>query len=175
MNKTKSLYHEFKTPINAFIDAEDIGVSETLPCEIIAINVYPNEAITFSIIVDGSLYDYISPENLNFKEQLSNHDKNFALSLKDLVYNNNLSENFVVFKSNVFSKRKLICYFKYANTWLSVKKYYFSIDWLFDNDKRHFVLLENGQFAFVPNHKIKLDGKQVINKKFQKIRKDYVV
>ena len=38
--------------------------STNITCSLIGINVYPKEAITFSIIVNGSLYDYISPLNV---------------------------------------------------------------------------------------------------------------
>ena len=170
-SELNSLYYEFDKPIKAKLNGEDIGLeNEILDCELIGINSYPNEALTFSIVLEGCLYDYISPENIAKDFKLDN-----KLTLKDLVYNNNSSETFVIFKSNYFTKSNIVYFAKEKNIWLSVKEYLFSIDWLFDNDKRHFVLLENGQFAFVPNHKIKLDGKKEINKKFQKIRENYIV
>lgn len=170
MNEKRVLYHELEKPIKAFLKGKDIGIDKILYCDLIALNVYPNEAITFSIIVDGSLFDYISPENVFMYEK-----NKCNLMLNDLVYNNNVSEDFVVFKSSFFQNKKLLAYFKHKNTWLKVKEYYFSLDWYKDNDKRHFVLLENGQFAFVPNHKIKCDNKKEFNKNFKKIRKVYKV
>lgn len=173
MNEKRVLYYEFETPISAFLDGKDIGLDSTnITCSLIGINVYPKEAITFSIIVNGSLYDYISPLNVvhSFK-----NSESFVKTLKDLVYNNNESENFVVYKSKYLENKKIVAFFKNAQAWLEVEKYYFSIDWLYNNDKRHFVLLSNGQFAFVPNHKIKLDGKLEFDKNLKKIKEIYKV
>ncbi len=170
-SELNSLYYEFEKPIKAKLNGEDIGLeNEILDCELIGINSYPNEALTFSIVLDGCLYDYISPENIAKDFKIDNQ-----LTLKDLVYNNNSSEQFVVFQSKYFIKSDIVYFAKEKNIWIPVVEYFFSIDWLYDNDKRHFVLLANGQYAFVPNHKIKLNGEKHINPALKKIRKSYIV
>ena len=160
------LYEEIE-PIKALVLKGALGENEDMECEIIAINSYPGEAITFSIIVDGSLYDYISPCDLRVETVKEGSD--VVLSLKDLVYNNNPSENFIVYKSKYFAEHNVHCYFKEANKWM-IAEYILSIDWYLDNDKRHLVILPNEQLAFVPNHKIKLNGDTSFNPDFKKLR-----
>ena len=109
-----------------------------------------------------------------------------------VTFANNINDNFTknilkmllgkLFKDEESAKKALeiyeeqITYFaKEKNIWIPVVEYFFSIDWLYDNDKRHFVLLANGQYAFVPNHKIKLNGEKHINPALKKIRKSYIV
>ena len=87
-----------------FVGNHQIGLeNEILDCELIGINSYPNEALTFSIVLDGCLYDYISPENIAKDFKIDNQ-----LTLKDLVYNNNSSEQFVVFQSKYFIKSDIV-------------------------------------------------------------------
>lgn len=166
-----TLYYEFQ-PIDAFMNCIDIGLNAEKPVKIIGINSYKDEAITFTVVIDGALYDYISPEHIKYHGVFENSS---ILSLKDLVYNNNVSEEFTVIHSEYVKKHIKSAYFKERNIWVNILKYYFSIDWFNDNDKRHFVLLTNGQFAFVPNHKIKLDNNMTFDKSFKKIKEVYKV
>ena len=51
-SELNSLYYEFDKPIKAKLNGEDIGLeNEILDCELIGINSYPNEALTFSIAI----------------------------------------------------------------------------------------------------------------------------
>jgi len=175
----EQLNYELKEPIKALIDSTilfDFSTEGSYECSIVAINVYPNEVITFSVLLnDGSLFDYIPP---SFVKDIE-FDNTNILSLKDLVYNNNQSFTFIINEFNFIKKHQntnlLHCYFKESDIWLKVRKYFFSIDWFLDNDKRHFVLLENGQFAFVPNHKIKIGSNEKQFEKFKKIKLTYII
>lgn len=165
------LYKEIE-PIKALVLKGALGENENMECEIIAINSYPGEAITFSIVVDGSLYDYISPCDL--RVETFNEGSDVVLDLEDLVYNNNPSENFIVYKSKYFAEHTIHCYFKQANIWM-ISEYILSIDWFLDNDKRHLVVLSNRQLAFVPNHKLKLNCDLSFNPAFKKLRKTLII
>lgn len=54
--------------------------------------------------------------------------------------------------------RPVSCYLKRVERWIE-GEYLFTIDWFDDNEQAHVVRLSNGQFAALPNHKIKFrDG-----------------
>lgn len=170
--------YEFPSPISAFVadsflyddDKKQTGYSK---CKILALNFYPGEAPTVTILLeDGSLFDYCPMNVLKHKFD----DNIIGLSLKDLSYNNNVSSVFVVTQYQYFLKTKLTAYFKQANKWLEIRNYICSIDWALDNDKKHFCILSDGSFAFIPNHKLKIGNSVELSfKQYKKISSTYKV
>lgn len=173
-----SVNYEFKQPIAAFVADSflyDDNKQETgfTKCKILALNLYNGEAPTVTILLDdGSLFDYCPMNVLKHKSE----DTTTNLSLKDLSYNNNVSSEFVVCVYRYFLNTQLTAFFKNANKWLKIRQYVCSIDWALDNDKKHFCILEDGSFAFIPNHKLKIGSNcEQSFKPYKKISSTYIV
>jgi hypothetical protein len=175
----QTLNYELPEKIECYVHDSILFDDDTLRTvtkgKIVALNLYKNEAATFTVLLhNGSLFDYIPPHLIEFENQI-----NEKMSLKDLVYNNNISETFTVDKYDFIKKSELkgtlFCLFKELNGWVKVKKYILTIDWLYDNDKRHLVILENNNIAFVPNHKILINAKTLVFMPYKKIRKTFSV
>ena len=79
------------------------------------------------------------------------------LELADLVYHNCPAEDICV---HAFEQLQgpVQAYFKRRQLWLA-GTYLLTIDWYTGNDLLHLIALENGQYAFLPHHKVKFrDG-----------------
>jgi len=159
-------------PIKAFVHEsvlydEDLSKDNMIPCEIFCISSYINEAITFGIkLFNGSLFFYIPPHKISLNKNISD------LSLLDLVYNNNESDIITIKKFKNFNT--VFVYFKNKNIWLE-GKYFYTLDWYEGNDLRHMILLENGQFCFMPSHKIKFDKDKLNFENYLKIHSEWKV
>lgn len=115
-----------------------------------AISSYPQEALTFQILLeDGCLFSYIPIQALQQHDQIIPN----PLLPNDLIYKNSPGAQIVV-SSYTHLQGDILAYFKNAKKWLK-GKYITSVDWYENNEQFHLISLENGQFAFSPNHKIK--------------------
>lgn len=151
-------------------DKNKTGVEKA---KIVSLNFYKNEAPTLSIITeDGSLFDYC-PLNLigSTKDSV---EKAMSYGIKELSYNNNQSEYFIVNEYNFLKNKEVKVYLKQTNEWHKIEKYICSIDWFKDNDKKHFFILDNGVFALIPNHKLKTNGIESF-KKYKKIKQIFKI
>ena len=148
------IHYEIKS-IKAYVKEEflydgDKSKTKKIPCDIFCISFYPGEAFTFGIMLEeGSVFYYIPPHALSRKK--------FSFDLRDLVYHNVPNGKFCIKKFKYLDK-DLRVYMKFKDKWFK-GKYIFTIDWYEGNDLVHFVEV-NGQFAFLPSHKIKFRGKK---------------
>lgn len=172
------IQYDLPTPIKCKVSEEFITTGCTalkqtiislLDAEIVGINSYKNEALTFTLNINGALYDYVPPTMITTGNCL-----NTTYTLKDLVYNNNQSSIFSVIHSP-YINNKCKVFFPRKKDWANISKVICTIDWYTANDKRHIVILENGLIAAVPNHKINLNGIQQIPSGFKKIRETFKV
>lgn len=125
-------------------------VGELVACKAFCFSSYPGSVPTLNILLDnGAMFACIAPQVLRWQSTISG----VALPPEDLYYHLCPSGDIAV---NVFPALAgdLSAYFKHSNVWMN-GKYGFTIDWYEGNDMLHFILLDNGQVAFVPQHKIK--------------------
>jgi len=134
--------------------------------KIIALDIYIGEAITFTILLEnGTIYNYIPVDKVFWKINKTH------FNMDELVYNNSISNEVTLDTIQYLEDKTINCYFKNANKWVK-GMYIFSIDWYLDNDLLNFVKLDNGQFAFLPNHKILIGSVKHKFKPYKKARWD---
>ena len=75
---------------------------------------------------------------------------------------------------NAALKNIKLAYCKKDDSWHKVVEYVLTVDWYKDNDLLNLVKLENGYFAFLPNHKLKMNEERSF-KKYNKIRNTFKV
>lgn len=118
--------------------------------EIFGVSSYPDEALTFQVLLeDGCLFSYIPIQALQKHEG----DIEEALAPKDLVYRNNPGVNISVTEYNHLSG-DVLTFFRHSGRWMK-GDYMLTIDWYEANEQFHLIALQNGQFAALPNHKVK--------------------
>ena len=131
-----------------------------VPCTIVAFSSYPGHAPTFHILLNNSSLFYYVPTHLLFT--VDPRAANFTrLELIDLVYHNCPSPEFSLSKLDYISNAtELSVYLKYPNLWVH-GTYLWTVDWYRGNDVLHAIILGNNQIAFIPNHKISLDKRDL--------------
>jgi hypothetical protein len=66
------------------------------------------------------------------------------------------------------------CYFKRRDLWMP-GRYLFTIDWYTTNELLHAIALANGQYALLPNHKIKFGDQPPGFAPYKKMRLEWSV
>ena len=117
---------------------------------VFALSSYPGDALTFQILLkNGCLFSYIPIQALQQHDRLIDP----LFSEEDLVFRNSPSAAIAV-TQYPFLEGEILGFFRRSNLWAS-GRYIVTIDWYEDNEQFHLVALENGQYALLPNHKIK--------------------
>jgi hypothetical protein len=128
-------------------------VGELVPCTPFTISSYPGEAPTFQIrIADGAIFSYVPPSALIDPTQPS-FGRGPELDLTDLAYHNCVDEQICVHAHSAL-RGSVLAYFKHKDAWLP-GTYRFSVEWWTGNQVLHAILLEQGQLALLPHHKLK--------------------
>lgn len=132
---------------------------------------------TFEIITqEGYVFSDIPLHLVRWKEKIDT--KEYTLS--SLVYNNCLSEEFVISQFPELQARFAYVFIKQTNEYVK-GQYVFSLDFYKNNNWYHCMKLENGQFAFIPSHKIifsqneHTDMNQLKFPDFKKLRHEFKV
>lgn len=142
---------------------------ELIDCKIVSLCLYENETLCFDIILeDGSIFNYIPLNKIVHKKEF---DKN--INLKDLVYHNSPSIEITLNYIDELNNLKL-AYLKHKDEWIEVIEYITTIDWYKGNDLLNLVKLNNGFFALLPNHKLKMNDIKEFEK-YSKIRESYFI
>ena len=94
--------------------------------------------------------------------------------LKELVYNNSISNEVTIDIFDYLKDKKAQVYIKQRDQWIE-GEYLLSIDWYKDNDLMNFIKLDNGQFAFLPNHKMLFGEVPNEFKPYKKARWEWVI
>lgn len=150
------IHYDLPQAISGFVDRQllfdlDSDIDGTIPCQIFSLAAYPQEALTFQILLkDGSLFSYV-PLHLLYHKPLEAAE---PLELADLVYHNCHDSFVCLHRFELLGHDSVNCFFKHKNLWLT-GEYLFTVDWYRGNDLLHFIELHTGQFALLPNHKIK--------------------
>lgn len=135
---------------------------------------------TFEIITeDGYVFSEIPPHLIFWK---NNPSPETHLPLSLLVYNNCLSENFNISQFPELQQNHAFIFYKgFGNDGKYFQgQYWFSLDFYQNNNWFHCLKLDNGQFTFIPSHKIvfsKCDKMDINHKfpQFQKLRQSFKV
>ena len=144
---------------------------KTEPCMVFAISSYRSHYPTFKILLkNGSLFDYIPIHALTLAPENSD-----CLTLDQLTYGKacpdfNITVNVHSYLAGKASKG-CVCYIPSRKEWRIVDDYICTIDWYTDNHNAHLVVLSNGQFALVPNHKLLITSDPTAERKFQPYKK----
>jgi hypothetical protein len=128
-------------------------VGEVVPCTPFTISSYPGEAPTFQIrLADGAIFSYVPPSALLDPSQPS-YGRGPELDLSDLAYHNCVDEQICVHAHSAL-RGPVLAYFKHEDAWLP-GTYHFSVEWWTGNQVLHAIVLEQGQLALLPHHKLK--------------------
>ena len=150
-------------PIKAIVEKRYLydmdNIEGYINCTIIGISSYEQQPLTFHILVEDK---YIYSDIPIFALR-TNTDLKIIIPNNTLSFVNCPDINIDVFTFDSLKEKKINCYFKRESIWLKANKYYFSIDFYKDNQFVHLLALENGQFAFVPNHKINWKGEKELS------------
>ena len=158
------------SPIKAYVKSSQVLLEEAvkapyLPCHIIGICLYKDEALTFLIkLGDGEVFSYIPITALRWKIK---KEKNYTLD--ELVYVNSPSSQISISEIDTL-KGEISCYIKQRDKWLK-GTYLLTIDFHEDNELCNFVKLNNGHFALLPFHKMKFKERRKIKKSFKQYKK----
>jgi hypothetical protein len=143
-------------PLDVFVkkeylyDMDKTYIGQFVRGKIFAISSYPQEALSFQILLeDGCMFSYIPVQAIQKKD----HEIHHPLMPVDLIYRNSPGENIAV-TSYTFLQGDIIAYFKHSKRWLK-GRYILTVDWYENNELFHLLNMDNGQFAFVPSHKMK--------------------
>jgi hypothetical protein len=128
-------------------------VGEIVPCTPFSISSYPGEAPTFQIrLADGAIFSYVPPSALIDPTQAS-FGAGPELDLADLAYHNCVDEKICV-HAHTALRGPVLAYVKSKDAWLP-GTYQFSVEWWTGNQVLHAIILEQGQLALLPHHKLK--------------------
>jgi len=131
-------------------DMDPAHVGKTVACTAFALSSYPGSTPTFKILLqNGAVFSYIPPHAL---QTSSLSPDAVTLDLADLASINCPSEPISV-KTFAALAGRVQAYFKRKDLWLE-GSYVLTVDWTDSNDLLHLIALENGQLAFVPQHKV---------------------
>jgi hypothetical protein len=147
-------------------DMDPMFEGKTEPCTVFAVSSYKGHYPTFKILLrNGSLFDYIPAHALTIAPR--NQD---VLGLEELVYSKSCPDFNITVNVHAHlvqeTEKGCVCYIPNKKEWRVVDRYICTIDWFTDNHNAHLVALSNGQFAFVPNHKLLLTQKTLAECEF---------
>ncbi|MES2953665.1 MAG: hypothetical protein V4674_03865 [Patescibacteria group bacterium] len=155
-----------------FYDMDPDHEGEFVPARAFALACYKGSVPTFTVrTFDGSVFSYLPPDAVGSPEVP--HCGDLVLSRKELVYHDCPSEKFVLICHREL-KGGVNAFFKERRIWLT-GQYLFTVDWYEGNDLLHCIHLENGQFAFLPHHKVKFKDGTRDFKQFKKMRSTWSV
>lgn len=161
------------TPFKAFVEEKYLYDMDTtkvglLQCDVVAVSAYMGQSLTFTIIIDGSMFANIPIFALRWKAV----EIQSKIADSYLAFINCPDKNIDVFVIETCSYQKPVCYIKKYEEWYTSNGYILTVDFYNDNELVHLIMLENYQFGWFPNHKIKWDGKPSLPD-FKKLHKDW--
>lgn len=163
---------EFPKPIRGFVDEcvlYDMDSSKTgkIPCTVFAFTSYKNRAPTVKILLDdGALFSFVPLHKVY--HYLQPEDSSLPiLGMQELCYRN-CPEYDIVLSSPKFLQGEVLACFHTKELWMDAR-YVASIDWHTHSLVLHFLMLENGQFATLPSHKVKFRNQERAFKPYRKL------
>lgn len=119
-------------------------------CTVIGVSSYPGHAPTFTILTDaGGVFSYVPAHHLRLGATLTGPE----LDLSQLVYHNCPTAEVAVVTHSYLKQLSARCFERQTGQWFQAR-YVCTLDWYTDNKLLHLLLLDNGQIALQPNHKV---------------------
>jgi len=138
------------------------------PGTVFAVSSYEGDALTTQVLLDnGCVFSYVPLHALQ-QEPISRSNK---LSLQDLVYRN-CPQGRITVNAFEFLNGPVLAYFKNKEVWLN-GTYRATIDWIDGNEQLHVIHLENGQYAALPNHKLKFKNNARVFPEYDKLKETW--
>ncbi len=157
-----------------FYDLET-NTDEWVKCKLFGLTCIKDRVPTFEIMTeDGYVFSDIPPHMIRW--QLTD---DVQFDLKDLVYNNCLSEQFCISEFPELKARYAFVFLKEQKQYIK-GSYWYSLDFYQNNNWYHCIKLDNGQIAFMPSHKIVLSvqdklSEQHVFPQYKKLRHVFTV
>jgi nicotinamide riboside kinase len=141
-----------------FYDMDAAYEGQYIKAEVFSLSGYPGDVPTFSVITEeeGAVFSYIPPSALKHPDTVT---PDVWLGLDDLVYHN-CPQGPIAVSVHERLRGSVQAYFKRRDEWWRAQ-YLLTLDWYEGNDLLHLVLLENGQYAFLPSHKLLFNRRAV--------------
>lgn len=173
MNKSYSVHAELSSMTvwvkeDIFFNLET-NTNNWVKCKLFGLTCLPGRVPTFEVVTnDGHVFSDIPPHMVHWNENFTEEQ----YELENLVYNNCLSEDFVISSFSELKDRVAYVFFKEKNKYEKAQ-YWFSLDFYKNNNWFHAMKLSNGQIAFIPSHKIVFssNGQLKENHEFPKYKK----
>ncbi len=144
-------------PIECWVESrvfynEDPTVTGATQATIVGVSSYKDCALTVTVITKtGAMFSDVPLHRLWQKESVDTDA--VRLSLEDLVYKNCPSENVLLAQLPTPNEGRVVATLRKRGIQLE-GRYLFTVEWPDDNELHHFVALDNGQYALLPNHKL---------------------
>lgn len=151
-----------------FFDLET-NTETWVKCKLFGLTCLEGRVPTFEVLTnEGYVFSDIPPHMIRWCDTCTG----MQYALEDLVYNNCLSEDFVISEFKELATRRAFVYLRGKKAYVPAQ-YWFSLDFYKNNNWYHCMKLENGQIAFIPSHKIvfSAEGKLKENHEFPKYKK----
>ena len=141
-------------PFKAFVanrvlydmDATKKGSTE---CLVFGVSSYEGHYPTFQILLgNGAVFSYVPPHLVFTKKESEG-----LFSLDALVYHKCKSNEISYASFAVLREAKAYAFLTSAR-WKIAAEYIGTVDWIRGNELLHILLLETGQVALLPNHKV---------------------
>jgi hypothetical protein len=144
---------------------------DVVPCTAFAFSSYPGSAPTFKLLLaDGAIFSYVAPSALRWKREIDGA----PLPLDELAYHACKDGRIAVhaFAALRANNGDVLAFLKKRDAWMK-GTYAFTVDWYDGNDLLHCVLLENGQVALLPHHKLKFGVLEPGFAPYKKLRNEW--
>lgn len=149
------------------MDASFSGQYE--PGQLFSVSSYPGEALTFQVVLNnGCMFSYLPIHALFHSTSIVQPQ----LELRDLLYYN-CPDEYICCNYFEHLHGNVLVYFPLQDIWME-GIYLFTLDWYRKNENGHFIALQNGQFAIVPNHKIKFKNTERMFPAYRKLKQQWV-
>lgn len=158
-------------PIKALVDTEFLtgqprpqGTEKYSECLLLALSCYTGHYPTFKILVlsTGAIFEYVGLDVIYWKLPITQTQVEPRLKLQDIkllcpkVCPSNTQIALVEPPEYLKDKTFKVFFIQQGKNYGSLQSHelLFTVDWMEDNENLNFMKLENGQFVFVPNHKL---------------------
>lgn len=137
---------------NRVLQDDDPAVEGWSPAQVFALSSYAGHALTVQVrLANGAVFSYVPLHRVRFSDPTSGELRD-RLELRELVYHDCPDERIAV-TAYPHLRGAVRAYIAPRETWRS-GTYLATVDWYTGNDLLHLVLLDNGQLAALPSHKV---------------------
>ncbi len=166
----KSTITTIKTKvIEKYLYDMDESKNGLVQCSIVGVSAYKGMSLSLHVLIDdGSIFSNIPIFALRNRDCIS------AVKDEELAYRNCPDDSIDVFEISRFKTLNPSCYFPKSGLWMKNCTYNFSVDFYEDNELLHFITMDDGKMAWLPNHKVNWLGSTEL-KPYKKMSKNWTV